>query len=67
MVAGEAGAEALIGVRSLRDMITSAVAATGGNTINVTVYGAQGQDVNALADIVADRIATKITRRGFAV
>lgn len=67
MIAGEAGAEALIGVRSLRDMVTSAVAASAGNTINVTVYGAQGQDVSVLADIVADRIATKITRRGYAV
>ena len=67
MYAGEAGAEALIGVRSLRDMITSAVQGTANNNINVVVYGAPGQDVNALADVVADRIANKITRRGFAV
>lgn len=60
MVAGEAGAEALIGVNSLRDMITSAV---GGSSIVVNVYGTEGQNVNELANLVAQKINNTITRR----
>ena len=68
MVAGEAGAEALVGVRSLRDMIVGAIQSqpTMGD-VNIVVYGAPGQNVNELADIIEDRINNKIMRRGFAV
>ena len=68
MIAGEAGAEALIGVRSLRDMITNAVqsAQTIGD-VNIVVYGAPGQNVNELADIIEDRLTSRIMRRGYAV
>ena len=33
------------------------------NIINMNIYGAQGQDVNELADIVVDRISTQLVRR----
>lgn len=68
MVAGEAGAEALIGVRSLRDMIVGAIQSqpTMGD-VNIVVYGAPGQNVNELADIIEDRLTSKIMRRGYAV
>lgn len=68
MVAGEAGAEALIGVRSLRDMIVNAIASqpTMGD-VNIVVYGAPGQNVNELADIIEDRLTSRIMRRGYAV
>lgn len=68
MVAGEAGAEALVGVRSLRDMIVGAIQSqpTMGD-VNIVVYGAPGQNVNELADIIEDRLTSKIMRRGFAV
>lgn len=46
---GEAGQEAVVGVSSLRDMIEQA---SGGNTINIVVNGAVGQDVHQLAKIV---------------
>lgn len=31
--------------------------------VNITVYGAQGQDVNALADLVANKIQRQVTAR----
>ena len=68
MIAGEAGAEALIGVRSLRDMIVNAVASQPAmGDVNIVVYGAPGQDVNELADIIEDRLTSRIMRRGYAV
>lgn len=68
MIAGEAGAEALIGVRSLRDMIVGAIQSqpTMGD-VNIVVYGAPGQNVNELADIIEDRLTSRIMRRGYAV
>lgn len=68
MVAGEAGAEALVGVRSLRDMIVGAIQSqpTMGD-VNIVVYGAPGQNVNELADIIEDRLTSRIMRRGYAV
>lgn len=32
-------------------------------TVNMTIYGAEGQDVNALADIISHKIDTKVMRR----
>lgn len=34
------------------------------NSVNITVYGSQGQDVNELADIIQDRINSQIYSRG---
>lgn len=36
------------------------------NTVNITVYGAEGQDVNDLADIIQDRINLNVYRNGAA-
>ena len=61
---GEAGPEAVVGVSSLRDMIMTAVDRAGAtNNVNIVVYGAPGQDVSELADIIEDRINANITRR----
>lgn len=61
---GEAGPEAVVGVRSLREMISTAVESAGAtNNVNIVVYGAPGQDVNELADIIENRINANITRR----
>ena len=64
--AGEAGPEAIVGVNALRNMIRDAVGSTTNNNyggVNVVVYGAPGQDVNELADIIEDRINAGIARR----
>lgn len=36
------------------------------NTVSVNVYGAQGQDVNELAQIIEDKITNNVVRRGVA-
>ena len=68
--AGEAGPEAVVGVTSLREMIRDAVTGSTTNNnyggVNVVVYGAPGQDVNELADIIEDRINANIARRAAA-
>lgn len=68
--AGEAGPEAVVGVASLREMIRDAVTGSTTNNnyggVNVVVYGAPGQDVNELADIIEDRINANIARRAAA-
>ena len=64
--AGEAGPEAIVGVNALRNMIRDAIGNTTNNNyggVNVVVYGAPGQDVNELADIIEDRINAGIARR----
>lgn len=38
----------------------------GDSNINITVYGAQGQDVNELAQIIEQRISENVVRRGVA-
>lgn len=60
LAGGEAGAEAIVGVNSLRGMIQDAV---GQPSVNIVVNGAPGQDVNQLADIVSRRLAQQIERR----
>ena len=62
------GGEVVIGKNMMYAMIRDAVQSGGGNTtfsgdINVTVYGAEGQDTSTLADLVADRIYTQIVQR----
>lgn len=62
--AGEAGSETVVGTQSLMNMIKSAVGETvnyGG--VNIVVYGAPGQDVEELADIISDRINAQVTSR----
>lgn len=57
------GNEIVVGENHLLDMFAQAVRSampTGGITMNV--YGAEGQDVSQLADIVADRIQSMIDR-----
>lgn len=49
--AGEAGAEALIGVNSLREMVREAAASAASN-VSINVYAQPGQDVKALAKAV---------------
>ena len=67
---GEAGPEAIVGVNSLRQMIRDAVGTTTNNNnrydyggINIVVYGAPGQDVNELANIIESKINANISRR----
>lgn len=63
------GGEVVIGQNMMYAMIRDAVAEGRGTTsntwgdINVTVNGAQSRDADALADMIADRIASKIQRR----
>lgn len=67
--AGDAGAEAVVGLHSLMSMIQNAVANmvnvpsvtnVGGVTINV--FGAPGQDINELADVIEERVTLNIRR-----
>ena len=64
--AGEAGQEALIGTKSLSNIIKNAVrngmSGTGGG-VTINVYGAQGQNINDLADAVADRFQVLVDRK----
>lgn len=63
--AGDAGAEAVVGVGSLRRMIREAVGAGGtsvGN-INITVNAAPGQDEQAIAVMALDLLQQQIMRR----
>ena len=39
---------------------------TNTNTVSINVYGAQGQDVSQLADIIEQRISDNVVRRGVA-
>ncbi len=58
--AGEAGSETVVGTNSLMQMIRSAVGSSG-PVINV--YGAQGQDVRQLADIVMQKMEHRVQVR----
>ena len=71
--AGEAGSETVVGTGSLISMIKGAVQEAmgyvpGGATTNyggvtVNVYGAPGQDVDELADIIEERLTANVLRR----
>lgn len=54
------GAEIVVGERHLLDMFTSAVKGAGGQTINVVVNGAEGQNVNDLANLVIDKLQMEL-------
>ena len=60
--AGEAGSETVVGTNSLMGMIQAAVGNGGGTTINMVVNGAQGQDVNQLADIISVKLQRQVDR-----
>lgn len=59
--AGEKGSELLIGTNKLMDMMQQAV---GGRSVVINVYGAEGQDVNALADVIAVKLENLTRRKG---
>ena len=70
--AGEAGSETVVGTGSLISMIQSAVrgamGVTPGDTTNyggvtMNIYGAPGQDIRELADIIEDRLVANTRRR----
>lgn len=56
---GEAGKEIIMGLNKFKDYAGSNVV-----NINMTVNGAKGQDVNTLADIVANKIYQQVRRAG---
>jgi phage-related minor tail protein len=56
---GEAGKEAILSLDRLKEYAGSTVV-----EVNMTVNGAKGQDVNALADIVASKIYQQVRRAG---
>ena len=51
---GEAGSEMIVGTNKLMEMMRAAVG--DGQPININVYGAEGQDVNELAEMVAYKL-----------
>lgn len=60
------GAEMVIGQRTLLDTIETAMRNVGGNNtydISISVYGAEGQDVDDIASAVAERLSFEISRR----
>lgn len=60
MAGGEAGSEVVVGTNSLMSMIQKAA---GGRNITMNVYGAPGQDVSQLADIVMEKIKFAADRK----
>ena len=59
---GEVGSEIIIGTDKLLNMMRDAVG-TDGRTITINVYGAEGQDVNDLADRIAYKLEEMTQRR----
>lgn len=59
--AGEAGSETVVGTNSLMRMIQSAV--VGAQQPIINVYGAEGQDVRLLADIVLQKMENRVQQR----
>lgn len=45
---------------------TTGIANNTSNTVSINVYGAQGQDINELAQVIEDRITNNVIRRGVA-
>ena len=56
---GEAGKEAILSLDRLKEYAGSTVV-----EVNMTINGAKGQDVNVLADRVAERIYQQVRRAG---
>ena len=61
---GEAGSEMIVGTNKLMEMMRAAVG--DGHPININVYGAEGQSVDALADKIAYKLE-ELTQRKAAV
>lgn len=68
---GEAGAEAVVGVNSLAGMIDHSVraayadtGATNIGTVNINVYGAEGQDTRKLAQQINEILQNDVYRKG---
>lgn len=61
---GEAGSEMIVGTNKLMEMMRAAVG--DGQPININVYGAEGQSVDALADKIAYKLE-ELTQRKAAV
>ena len=59
---GEVGSEIIIGTDKLLNMMRDAVG-TDGRAITINVYGAEGQDVNDLADRIAYKLEEMTQRR----
>ena len=59
---GEVGSEIIIGTDKLLNMMRDAVG-TDGRAITINVYGAEGQDVNELADRIAYKLEEMTQRR----
>ena len=60
--AGERGSELLIGTNKLMEMMQEAVGSD--RSIVINVYGAEGQDVNALAEVIAEKLENLTRRKG---
>ena len=58
---GERGSEVVVGTEKLMDMISGAV---GGQNITINVYGAEGQNVNDLAEVIAVKLEDMTRRKG---
>lgn len=54
-------------VESSAGLATNANVSNGNTTVNLTIYGAQGQDVRELADIISERINATTNRQLVAV
>ena len=50
----------------LPQMNMGAASSVANNSISINVYGAQGQNVNELAEIIEERLAENMMRRGAA-
>lgn len=64
--AGEAGEEAVIGTKSLSNLIKNSVRngmRGTGSGVTINVYGAQGQNINDLADAVAERFQNIVDQK----
>jgi len=60
--AGERGSELLIGTNKLMEMMQQAVGSD--RSVVINVYGAEGQNVNALAEVIAEKLENLTRRKG---
>lgn len=61
---GEAGSEIIVGTDKLMSMMKQAVGTGNGSPIVINVYGAEGQNVNDLAEAVAYKLEDLTKRKG---
>ncbi len=60
---GEAGSEVIVGTDKLMSMMRDAVGLAG-QPITINVYGAEGQNVNDLAEKIAEKLDAMTKRKG---